>query len=585
MLCLFQSESMTRDSSNIFNDIYSLTLIKLINMLTKTSDLKNFQQAQPVLGVSIYKKYFRALSTTRKVLESSSSHGIPNILRAEKFSIKILWTIFTSIATALCGVLIIQSILNYLEFGVTTTIRIKNEISSIFPAITVCSLDPVLPLAKSFSNSANSTEQYLASLLVSQRKVDYSWNEFIYVCFFDAVPCANTSFKKFRDPSGSVCFTFNSGVDHSGKEVKALRSVKTGRIKGLSMHLNTWSFKQMFTGAYVYIHDQKTFPLSVEPVDIVPGEETTISIYKTISKQQPNPFSDCEYEQGKVLKTESDLVNAFNSTSYRYSQNLCLELCFHKIMLEQCECYSHLFSMFSEGRICREIDDVMCCWKEFHKFSNSNSISENCQQRCPLECETISYSKTVSRKKYLNNQELISLVIHFDGLGYTEIQESAIMNIVDLLSNIGGIAGLFLGTSLLSFVEILEIFLEKIIKKINNFLIQYAYCDTFILLTAFYNLADQKRIIDHVQIHLKDLKLNKKREFYRRKYSEKLFCLQVVILFHKMRFFGDKKTQNCFSLIECKNFNIDKKDEKTKGEKQERVERAVAETINVTVRG
>ena len=431
------------------------------NMKEKKNIFKIFQKKLgPELKLNVSRNFSGVKETTCRVLESSTSHGIPNILRAERFSIKILWTLFTFVATALCAVLIIQSILNYLEFGVTTTIRIKNEISSTFPAITLCSLSLSLSDTQTSRKIINSTEQYFATVIKDEKRTEYSWNEFIYVCFFDSMPCVGASFVKYSHPSGSLCFTFNSGFDDKGKQIKPLKSVKTGRIKGLLMHLNTWLFKQMFTGAYVYIHDQKTSPLSVEPLDIVPGEETTISVYKTISYQQPRPFSECEYENGKVLLVESDLVKAFRTISYQYSQNLCLELCFHKIMLEKCNCYSNLFSMFTIGKPCQVIQDTMCCWKEFHKFSNSNSIAGNCRERCPLECKTIVYSKTISRKKYLDNNEKISVAIRFDGLGYTEIKESPIMNIVDLLSNIGGIGGLFLGISLLSFVEIFEIFME-----------------------------------------------------------------------------------------------------------------------------
>lgn len=429
-------------------------------MNAKKNIFKIFQKKlHPELQGSVSRNFSGVKETTCRVLESSTSHGIPNILRAERNSVKILWTLFTFVATALCAVLVIESILSYLEFGVTTTIRIKNEISSTFPAITLCSLSS-LPIMQTSRRTINSTEQYFTTIEGKQKEKLYSWDEFIYVCFFDSMPCTSSSFVKYSHPTGSVCFTFNSGIDDKGKQIKPLKSVKTGRVKGLLMHLNTWLFKQMFTGAYVYIHDQKTSPLSVEPLDIVPGEETTISIYKTISYQQPRPFSECEYENGKVLQVESDLVKAFSTISYQYSQNLCLELCFHKIMLEKCNCYSHLFSMFTLGKPCQEIKDTMCCWTEFHKFSNSNSIAGNCRERCPLECKTIVYSKTISRKKYLNNNEKISVAIRFDGLGYTEIKESPIMNLVDLMSNIGGIGGLFLGISLLSFVEIIEIFME-----------------------------------------------------------------------------------------------------------------------------
>ncbi|CAF1115278.1 unnamed protein product, partial [Brachionus calyciflorus] len=50
--------------------------------------------------------------------------------------------------------------------------------------------------------------------------------------------------------------------------------------------------------------------------------------------------------------------------------------------------------------------------------------------------------------------------IYYDRLGYELITEAEKMVIVDLISNIGGILGLFIGISILSFAELIEIFIE-----------------------------------------------------------------------------------------------------------------------------
>ena len=50
--------------------------------------------------------------------------------------------------------------------------------------------------------------------------------------------------------------------------------------------------------------------------------------------------------------------------------------------------------------------------------------------------------------------------IYFENLVYTMIEESASQTIVSLISNIGGTLGLFMGISLLSLIELLEIITE-----------------------------------------------------------------------------------------------------------------------------
>ena len=57
---------------------------------------------------------------------------------------------------------------------------------------------------------------------------------------------------------------------------------------------------------------------------------------------------------------------------------------------------------------------------------------------------------------------LTKLNIYYDSLTYTEMTESISMNSVSLLSSIGGFMGMFLGMSLMTLVEILEIFIKLI---------------------------------------------------------------------------------------------------------------------------
>ena len=63
---------------------------------------------------------------------------------------------------------------------------------------------------------------------------------------------------------------------------------------------------------------------------------------------------------------------------------------------------------------------------------------------------------------------MVGFNIFYDSLSYKTIEESAKTGWIDLISNIGGTLGLFLGISLLSFGEILEIlflFLSSIWNK------------------------------------------------------------------------------------------------------------------------
>ena len=52
------------------------------------------------------------------------------------------------------------------------------------------------------------------------------------------------------------------------------------------------------------------------------------------------------------------------------------------------------------------------------------------------------------------------LNIYYSDLKYTNISEKPMSSIFDIVSNIGGILGLFIGISFLSFAELLELLME-----------------------------------------------------------------------------------------------------------------------------
>lgn len=126
-----------------------------------------------------------------------------------------------------------------------------------------------------------------------------------------------------------------------------------------------------------------------------------------------------------------------------------------------------------------------------------------CAPDCPLECEAISYNSFMSHTDYpskiyssllANNSEIIEryqrslidmhlpvtstnityeflkshmleLSVFYGELGYEKYEEFAKMDAVDLISDIGGTLGLFLGMSFLSFVEIIDIIIRIFFHK------------------------------------------------------------------------------------------------------------------------
>lgn len=59
-------------------------------------------------------------------------------------------------------------------------------------------------------------------------------------------------------------------------------------------------------------------------------------------------------------------------------------------------------------------------------------------------------------------KSLVSLYIYFDELDFTQISEQEATSLVVLISNIGGALGLFVGVSMLSILELVDLFVSLV---------------------------------------------------------------------------------------------------------------------------
>ena len=144
---------------------------------------------------------------------------------------------------------------------------------------------------------------------------------------------------------------------------------------------------------------------------------------------------------------------------------------------------------------CQTLDDIACFYV-FNSIFLGTDLNELCPNECPLECESVTYITSVSMSDYpstnyaerlvqnsfIQNKfenrtdvsieelrnNLLAINVYYGKLNYKSFQESAKTEIVDLVSNIGGTIGLFLGVSFLSFIEIIDLFFHMALAFMNT---------------------------------------------------------------------------------------------------------------------
>ena len=91
--------------------------------------------------------------------------------------------------------------------------------------------------------------------------------------------------------------------------------------------------------------------------------------------------------------------------------------------------------------------------------SESTEFKPVCDQECPLECTLITYSADLS---YNDRKDLPqSIRVQFADISYFETSQTPQMTGFNLMNEIGGALGLFIGISFMSLLELLE-FLSEI---------------------------------------------------------------------------------------------------------------------------
>ena len=304
-----------------------------------------------------------------------------------------------------------------------------------------------------------------------KQSLGFNINKTLQSCYFNRVKCSAEDFTWSFNYLWGNCYQFARDKDVN----------LSGRRFGLELFLGpipnenkypTFSSK----GLRVFVHNSSYLSKSAEEIFVRAGEHVNIAIKKTFTHKEPSPYSDCI-----DLKDFKSLFYDFvKDSNAEYHQKDCFELCLQSIIIENCQCFMTVLPTFGNSVPCSNSSQTDCSLKH---FSLSNDYIKNkCNQGCPKECAAIKYDLTLSSFEYPSEQFFNALksdsdqYVHtnFDeyrrthlviniflpSFEYTEIGEMPKITIIDLISGTGGALGIFLGLSIFSFIEILEIFFQ-----------------------------------------------------------------------------------------------------------------------------
>ncbi|XP_070562378.1 uncharacterized protein [Ptychodera flava] len=308
------------------------------------------------------------------------------------------------------------------------------------------------------------------------RRMGHQGHDLIVQCTYDQQECSVTDFHQFQNDVYGNCYTFNHGKNGS-----VLRKASnTGSEFGLKLTLYTEQdeYVSIFgqeAGVRIVVHDQHTTPFPEdEGIDAKTGTATSVIIKKRQEHRMDKPHGNC------TNQTHVD------SGAFFYSISACQRDCLYRETFKKCGCVpvSYLSKPYCD--VLNKTQDA--CVQLINFFYQNAKLQCDCRQRCSITEYTkmmsltswpsSSYSPRLISSLLAVNPKIRSIMtsddaisknlarvkIYYESLNLERISEVKDYPDSQLMADVGGALGLWIGLSIITVVEFLEFLLDVISK-------------------------------------------------------------------------------------------------------------------------
>ncbi|UJR27016.1 hypothetical protein I4U23_008321 [Adineta vaga] len=379
-------------------------------------------------------------------------------------------------------------------------------------------VEPFLNYTNTFNliNTSNATEftkehaRYIHQYLLYKLNRNESLMEFFYPletmmlsCTYNIMPCTVADFTWFISSSFGLCYTFNARLKPSlNKTIKQNSENGVHATFELRFYVHQHQYVPYLSngiGMVVLVHDNIQIPnIEMSAMQLAPGQHHKLNYKKKTSSFLPAPYTTCN---DKVNIQMQAMYEGYHNTDYGYSQLPCFLACLQIYTYENCGC-GNPFRWATRSIIIPGTNKTAnislcdienpCYTRAATKLMNDKRIwmsyCHDCTQECTWSEFQIKSSSVLAPPSYLFNdikqfveESSIPLPANWSITWKNEIQSSyvslsvlyettqteiysqqATISVVDVVSNIGGQTGLWIGISFLSMIEIVEMLYQLI---------------------------------------------------------------------------------------------------------------------------
>ncbi|CAI5439491.1 unnamed protein product [Caenorhabditis angaria] len=312
----------------------------------------------------------------------------------------------------------------------------------------------------------------------------YTFADLVQDCTFAGSPCSSSDFTRYIDPVYGACYSFNSdkslnfSVSRQGIQFGLKMVITVGQT--LVNNNNDFLPTTKQAGARVGILARGVLPgLDNNGIDVGVGSDTAISISYTQNIRAKKPY-------GKCVDREPTSTDYYQN--YTYTLETCFEGCKQRDTVKHCSCANPRFALGASDTACQPNKNDLDCLQTL-KGNQTNSADPNIdlltECSCNPPCNEDTYSTTVSFAKFPATKYYVAvsddstigscttsskfssqtacqnwyssngliLQVFFATLSYEVYTETSGYTIGNIINDLGGQAGLWLGLSVISCVE------------------------------------------------------------------------------------------------------------------------------------
>ena len=331
-----------------------------------------------------------------------------------------------------------------------------------------------------------------------KKSLGYTFEEFILDCSFNGKDCLDAEFANFFDAQHGNCYVFNS--DWTNKSEPLLNTFKAGPKHGLELVLNIGQHEYIpnlidGAGAVVVVHPSSLMPFPADQGVLArPGRLTSVGITQVIVERLAGNYGKCNHQRHNKTK------NVFEEEhKVSYSASACYKTCYQYHVIRECGCADphypikgEAFDLAAQGKdivACdsQNVTEEDCVYNLTLQY-NQNLLECDCENSCvdtvfkhsissslwpPLILEEDLLEKyrgrafktisTDNDTRRLVRDNLIKVQVFFNELNLKRVSEKPKYSLYRYMSDVGAILGLYLGMSMISVFEMVELALDLLI--------------------------------------------------------------------------------------------------------------------------